>query len=299
MPKSYLPEYHEFYEKRQFRAARDLIGDEVRPARQLVPFTPEMVFACRDLPGFVLHVEICEDLWTPMPPSTYAALAGATVLTNLSASNITIGKADYRRMLCETQSGRTIAGLSLHRAGLGESTTDMAWDGQAMIYENGELLVESQRFADEEQLIAADLDLDRILSDRMAHHQLRRLDPRSARRLRALPARSSSTCGVPAAPSELVRRVERFPYVPADPASRNERCEEVYNIQVRGLETRLQATGIKKIVIGVSGGLDSHPRADGAARAVDRLGLPRTNVLAYTLPGFATGARTLPKPTRS
>ncbi|MFZ0089396.1 MAG: NAD(+) synthase [Solirubrobacteraceae bacterium] len=292
VPKSYIPEYHEYYEKRQFRAARDLVGDELRLLGETIPFTPQMVFASRDLPGFVLHVEICEDLWTPIPPSTYGALAGATVLANLSASNITIGKDNYRRMLCEAQSARAIAGYVYTAAGFGESTTDVAWDGQALICENGQLLAESQRFSDDEELIASDLDLDRVLSDRASTssygdsiHDLR---DRVAQIRRV-----EFDLGVPTETLALERRVERFPYVPTDPASRNERCEEVYNIQVRGLETRLMATGIKKIVIGVSGGLDSTHALTVAVRAVDRLGLPRRNVLGYTLPGFATSARTL------
>ena len=292
VPKSYIPEYHEYYEKRQFRAARDLVSEEVRLLGETVPFTPDVVFACRDVPGFVLGVEICEDLWTPVPPSTYTALAGATVLANLSASNITIGKDEYRRMLCEAQSGRAIAAYLYTAAGLCESTTDMAWDGQALIYENGQLLRESERFADQPELIVADLDLDRILSDRMitssygdSIHDLRE----RVRRIR----RIEFELGVPGEPFPLERRIERFPYVPANPISRNERCEEVYNIQVRGIETRLLATGIEKIVIGVSGGLDSTHALIVAARAMDRLGLPRSHVLGYTLPGFATSARTL------
>jgi NAD+ synthase (glutamine-hydrolysing) len=292
VPKSYLPEYREYYEKRQFRAARDLVGDELELLGSRVPFTPDIIFASRDLPSFVLGVEICEDLWTPVPPSTYAALAGATVLANLSASNITIGKDGYRRTLCEGQSGRAIAGYVYTAAGLGESTTDVAWDGQALIYENGQLVCESERFCDEEETIVADLDLDRVLSDRRSTssygdsiHDLRE-------RVRAI-RRVEFELGKPAERVALQRRIERFPYVPADPVSRNERCEEVYNIQVRGLQTRLLATGIDKIVIGVSGGLDSTHALVVAARAMDRLGLPRTNVLGYTLPGFATSARTL------
>ncbi|HEY2320284.1 MAG TPA: NAD(+) synthase [Solirubrobacteraceae bacterium] len=292
VPKSYLPEYREYYEKRQFRAARDLVGDEVELLGTSVPFTPHVVFACRDVPSFVVGVEICEDLWTPIPPSTYAALAGATVLANLSASNITIGKAGYRRTLCEAQSGRAIAGYIYTAAGLGESTTDVAWDGQALIYENGQLVCESERFSDEEQVIVADLDLDRVLSDRRSTssygdsvHDLRE-------RVRGI-RRIEFDLGRPAGEFALQRRIERLPYVPADPVSRNERCEEVYNIQVRGLQTRLLATGIEKVVIGVSGGLDSTHALIVAARAMDRLGRPRTNVLGYTLPGFATSARTL------
>ena len=292
VPKSYIPEYHEYYEKRQFRAARDLVSEEVRLLGETVPFTPDVVFACRDVPGFVLGVEICEDLWTPVPPSTYTALAGATVLANLSASNITIGKDDYRRMLCEAQSGRAIAGYLYTAAGLGESTTDMAWDGQALIYENGQLLRESERFADQPELIVADLDLDRVLSDRMITSSYGDTIGDLRERVRRI-RRIGFDLGVPGEPFALERRIERFPYVPADPISRNERCEEVYNIQVRGLETRLLATGIEKIVIGVSGGLDSTHALIVAARAMDRLGLPRSNVLGYTLPGFATSARTL------
>ncbi|MGA9858627.1 MAG: NAD(+) synthase [Solirubrobacteraceae bacterium] len=292
VPKSFVPEYREYYEKRQFRAARDLVGGELSLLGATVPFSPDLVFACADVPAFGLYVEICEDVWSPIPPSSYGALAGATVLANLSASNITIGKDGYRRMLCQAQSGRAIAGYVYTAAGLGESTTDLAWDGQALIYENGQLLRESERFSDDPQLIVADLDLDRILSDRQstssygdAIHDLRD----RVRQIR----RIEFELGVPSHPVALERRVERFPYVPANPLSRNERCAEVYNIQVRGLQTRLLATGIKKIVIGVSGGLDSTHALTVAARAVDRLGLPRTNVLGYTLPGFATSARTL------
>src|ERR1700744_6117930 len=195
-------------------------------------------------------------------------------------------------MLCESHSARTISGYVYTAAGLGESTTDVAWDGQAMICENGDQIVESQRFSDDEQLIEADLDLDRILSDRMATSSYGDTIGDLRDRLRAS-RRIEFELQMPDRPVELIRRVERFPYVPANPANRNERCEEVFDIQVRGLQTRLQATGIQRIVIGVSGGLDSAHALIVAARAVDRLGLPRTNVLAYTLPGFATSAGTL------
>jgi NAD+ synthase (glutamine-hydrolysing) len=295
VPKSYLPEYREYYEKRQFRAARDAVLDRIPLLDADVPFGADLLFCARDLPSFVVYAEVCEDLWVPIPPSTYGALAGATVLANLSASNITIGKAGFRRSLCSSQSARTIAGYLYTAAGMGESTTDLAWDGQALIYENGNLLAESERFATGEQLISADLDLDRIVSDRVStssygdsiHDQRRRL-----RRMRRIEFELGMSPDAGPAVA-LRRRVERFPYVPADPRVRNDRCEEVYNIQVRGLETRLEATGIRKIVIGVSGGLDSTHALIVAARAVDRLGLPRENVLAYTMPGFATGERTL------
>jgi NAD+ synthase (glutamine-hydrolysing) len=291
VPKSYLPEYREYYEERQFRAAREAIGSEFELLGETVPFGSDIVFAASDLPNFALHVEICEDLWVPVPPSTFGAMAGATVLANLSASNITVGKADFRRTLCMAQSARTIAGYIYTAAGVGESTTDLAWDGQALICENGDLVTEAKRFAEDEQLLLADLDLDRIVSDRASTNSYGDSTGDHKERLRGF-RRVTFELGVGALREPLQRRVERFPYVPADPASRNERCEEVYNIQVHGLETRLRATGIKKVVIGVSGGLDSTHALIVVARAMDRLGLPRENVLAYTMPGFATGDHT-------
>jgi NAD+ synthase (glutamine-hydrolysing) len=293
VPKSYVPEYREYYEKRQFRAARDLIGAELELLGTTIPFSADLLFVSGAVANLTVHVEICEDLWTPAPPSTFGALAGATVIANLSASNITIAKADYRRALCENQSARTISGYVYTAAGLGESTTDVAWDGQAMICENGTMLTQSERFSDDEQLIVADVDLDRILSDRASMSSFGDSIHDHRERLRAFTRVPFETAAEPPASTPLRRRVERFPYVPADPASRNERCEEVYNIQVRGLQTRMRATGIDKVVIGVSGGLDSTHALIVAARAVDRLKLPRANVLAYTLPGFATSQRTL------
>jgi NAD+ synthase (glutamine-hydrolysing) len=292
VPKSYLPEYREYYEKRQFRAARDVIGGEIELLGVPVPFGADLVFACRDLPHFTLYVEICEDFWSPIPPSTYGALAGATVLVNLSASNITVGKAEYRRQLCQAQSMRMISGYVFTAAGTGESTTDLAWDGQALIYERGECLAQAERFAVEEQLIFGDVDLERIVSDRATTSNFGDSIHDYRDRLREL-RRVSFELQLGAEPVPLRREVERFPYVPADPAHRAERCEEVYNIQVRGLETRLRATGIEKVVIGISGGLDSTHALIVCARAFDRLGLPRENVLAYTMPGFATGEETL------
>jgi len=290
-PKSYLPSYREFYEKRQFAAARDALAPEIELLGARVPFGPDLIYAAEGLPGLLVHAEICEDVWTPIPPSTYAALAGATVLCNLSASNITIGKADYRRALCAGQSGKALAAYLYSAAGPGESTTDLAWDGHALIYENGELLAESQRFADNEQLILADVDLERLLQDRMRQGSFTdaATDHRAALRLlRRVPFPFTPPVGE----LPLIRTVERFPYVPNDPATRDARCYEAYNIQVQGLMKRLSATGIRKLVIGVSGGLDSTQALIVAARTMDRLGLPRANILAYTMPGFATSERT-------
>ena len=273
------------------RSARDALAQEIELPGARVPFGPDLIYAAEGLPGLLVHAEICEDVWTPIPPSTYAALAGATVLCNLSASNITIGKADYRRALCAGQSAKALAAYLYSAAGPGESTTDLAWDGHALIYENGELLAESQRFADDEQLILADVDLERLLQDRMRQGSFTdaATDHRAALRLlRRVPFSFTP----PAGELPLIRAVERFPYVPNDPATRDARCYEAYNIQVQGLMKRLSATGIRKLVIGVSGGLDSTQALIVAARTMDRLGLPRANILAYTMPGFATSERT-------
>jgi NAD+ synthase (glutamine-hydrolysing) len=292
VPKSYLPEYREFYEKRHFRAARDVVGDELRLLGDTVPFSSQLLFTSRDLPDFTLCVEICEDLWSPIPPSTFGALAGATVLANLSDSNVTVGKADYRRLLCASHSARCIAGYVFTSAGVGESTTDLAWDGQAMIHENGDQLAESERFSDSEQLVIADLNLDRLVSDRSTTSSFTDTVHDHRRRLRQM-RHIEFEFGQRGVSARLRREIERFPYVPADPGRRNERCEEVYSIQVQGLESRMRAAGLEKAVIGISGGLDSTHALIVAARAVDRLGLPRANVLAYTMPGFATSQHTL------
>ncbi len=292
VPKSYLPEYREYYEKRQFRAAREMVADHIALLGAEVPCGNDLLYACADLPGFIVHVEICEDVWTPLPPSTYGALAGATVLVNLSASNITVGKSDYRHLLCGAQSARCVAAYVYTAAGLGESTTDLAWDGQAMIFENGDKLSEAERFAVDEVLITGDVDLDRIVSDRASTSSFGDTIHDHAERLRAM-RRIEFELGEPPPNVRLQRHCERFPFVPADPATRLERCQEVYNIQLRGLETRLRATGIEKVVIGVSGGLDSTHALTVAVKALDRIGLPRENVLAFTMPGFATSTLTL------
>ncbi|MBV9867715.1 MAG: NAD(+) synthase [Abitibacteriaceae bacterium] len=291
-PKTYLPNYREFYEKRQFTSGRDAVSREVLFLGQRVPFGSDLIFDAQNVKDFSLHVEICEDVWTPIPPSTYAALAGATVLANLSASNITIGKADYRRDLCATQSGTCVAAYLYSAAGPGESTTDLAWDGQALIYENNELLAESERFANHEQVIAADIDLERLAQDRMRLTSFSDSVGDHRERVRAI-RRVEFEFEIPTGDISLLRKVERFPYVPNDPTKRDERCYEAYNIQVHGLMKRLISTGIKHIVIGVSGGLDSTHALIVAAKTMDRLELPRENILAYTMPGFATSDVTL------
>ncbi len=293
VPKTYLPNYREFYEKRQFASASEAFTNSATFAGQEnVPFGTDVVFEARDLPGFSLFIETCEDMWTPVPPSTWGALSGATVLANLSASNITIGKADYRRTLCAAQSGRCASAYLYSGAGPGESTNDLAWDGHALIYENGELLAESERFSPNEQIIYADVDLERLLQERMRLTSWGDTVRDWKDKLQTM-RRVGFDLGVPEVDVPLARPVERFPYVPNNAKLRDERCYEAYNIQVHGLMKRLQSTGIQKIVIGVSGGLDSTHALIVAAQTMDTLKLPRTNILAYTMPGFATSDRTL------
>ncbi|MEM7132941.1 MAG: NAD(+) synthase [Chloroflexota bacterium] len=291
-PKTYLPNYREFYEKRQFVAQRDALATEVTILGQQVPFGNDLIFRATNVEGLAIHAEICEDVWTPIPPSTQAALAGATILTNLSASNITVGKAEYRRNLCAGQSGRCVAAYLYAASGFGESTTDLAWDGHGLIYENGSMLAETDRFSQEEQVLIADIDLERLTQDRMRLTSFsdQTADMReSLRAIRQIPF----TFEVPSGEVRLRRQVDRFPYVPANPNLRDERCREVYNIQTHGLMQRMRAAGFEKLVIGVSGGLDSTQALIVAAHTMDRLALPRANILAYTMPGFATSERTL------
>ena len=291
-PKLYLPNYREFYEKRQFVSGRNRTHKVVSLLDQSVPFGHDILYEAENLPGFVVHTEICEDLWSPIPPSTYGALAGGTILCNLSASNSTIGKADYRRDLCAAQSGKMIAAYLYTAAGPGESTTDLAWDGHAMIYENDELLAESERFAEEEQIIYADVDLERLSQDRMRLTSFNDAVGDYRSEVEAM-RRVSFRLDLPEGETELRREIDRFPYVPNDPTTRADRCFDAYHIQVQGLTTRMRAARIEKIIIGISGGLDSTQALIVAAKAVDRLNLPRTNILAYTLPGFATSQKTL------
>jgi NAD+ synthase (glutamine-hydrolysing) len=291
VPKTYLPNYREFYEKRHFAPAAQALSTSIQLLGQDVPFGNQLLFAATNLPGFVLHLEICEDLWVPLPPSTLASLAGATVIANLSASDITVGKADYRRLLCASQSAKCVAAYLYSGAGPGESTTDLAWDGHALAYENGECLVESQRFPLEPGLVTADLDLDRLRQERSRLTSFGDSVQAHASLLAGF-RRVEFELDLPRGRVALERRIERFPYVPSDHSRLDERCAEVYDIQVEGLMKRLDASGFGKVVIGISGGLDSTQAALVAVRAFDRLGLPRTDILGYTLPGFGTSRHT-------
>ncbi|MBV9234290.1 MAG: NAD(+) synthase, partial [Xanthobacteraceae bacterium] len=291
VPKTYLPNYREFYEKRHFMSGAGVRTAQIQVAGREAPFGIDLLFRSSGSVEFTFHVEICEDFWAPVPPSTLAALAGAEVLINLSASNITIGKADTRRLLCASQSARAIAAYAYSAAGPGESTTDLAWDGHAAIYEYGDQLAESERFAPDSVLITADVDLGRIRQERMRFNTFGDCAREQAGQATGFRC-ASFRLDRPDGTVPLARAIERFPFVPSNSEKLREHAYEAYNIQVQGLATRLMATGIERAVIGVSGGLDSTQALIVAARAMDRLGLPRTNVLAYTLPGFATSDAT-------
>jgi len=294
VPKTYLPNYREFYELRQFTPGDAIAERNIDlPGQAGIPFGPRLLFKVEEQPLLTFFVEICEDLWTPIPPSSYAAMAGATVLLNQSASPVTIGKCSYRRQLVAGQSSRCLAAYLYSEAGFGESTTDLAWDGQGMICENGTLLQETQRYTYASQLISADIDLDRLVQDRMRQNSFGQAAARYREALAEFRTVSFAVDLPPVGKLLLQRVYERFPYVPSDPATRDARCQEVYQIQVQGLVKRLQAIGSKKVVIGVSGGLDSTQALIVCARAMDVLGLPRRNTIACTMPGFATSERTL------
>jgi NAD+ synthase (glutamine-hydrolysing) len=291
VPKSFLPNYREYYEKRWFAMGFGLNGMDIAVAGATVPFGTDLVFAATDLDDFIFHVEICEDYWAPQPPSTVGALAGALILCNLSASNITIGKASERALLCASQSSRCCAAYVYAASGPGESTTDLAWDGQGSIYELGELLAESSRFEREPELAVADVDVQRLRLERMRmgtfnDNAIAAGHPeKKARRIHFEHRPHLKDVG-------FERTLRRFPYVPNRREQLDQDCYEAFNIQVQGLARRFQATSGKHLVIGVSGGLDSTHALIVAAKACDDLGIPRSTILGFTMPGFATGETT-------
>jgi NAD+ synthase (glutamine-hydrolysing) len=291
VPKSYLPNYREFYEKRWFAHGRNIRRQHIRIGNEEVPFGTDLLFASEQLPGFKLFIEICEDFWAPNPPSTMGALAGATILANLSASNIVIGKSDERHMLCRAQSSRTASAYVYSAAGHGESTTDLAWDGQGMIFELGDLLASSERFSLDPELCIADVDTDRILGDRMRLQTFN-----DAAEAEGRPEDYFRTIHFDHVPARgdigLIRPIRRFPFVPNRPERLDEDCYEAFNIQVDGLMRRFEQTSGDSMVIGVSGGLDSTHALIVAAKVCDRLSLPRTTIRGYTMPGFGTSEGT-------
>lgn len=287
-PKSYLPTYREFYEQRWYARGDDQVGQHIVVAGETVPFGPDLLFDAADVPGLTVHAEVCEDVWVPIPPSSPAALAGATVLANLSGSPITIGRADDRNLLSQSQSMRCLAAYAYAAAGPGESTNDVSWDGQTMIYEGGQLLATTERFPDGPRRSVADVDLDRLRQDR-----LRQGTFDDNRRTSGTPFRTVSfVLAPPTGDLGLRRSLDRFPFVPDDPARLAQDCYEAFNIQVSGLVQRLEAIGAPRPVLGVSGGLDSTHALLVIAQAMDRMGRPRSDILTYTLPGFATSEKT-------
>jgi NAD+ synthase (glutamine-hydrolysing) len=290
VPKIHLPNYREFYERRQFTSGHGVTGATIRVGGVSAPFGTDLMFAADDVEGLTVGVEICEDMFVPVPPSSSLALAGATVLLNLSGSPVTIGRSETRTLLCRTQSLRCLAAYLYSAAGHGESTTDLSWDGQTTVVENGVILAQGARFADDAQITVADVDLDLLRSERARTGTFE--DNRRVVGTSGDYREISFTVGPPSTDLGLLRPVERFPFVPADPDRLAQDCYEAYNIQVDGLVQRLRTTGNPKVVIGVSGGLDSTHALIVAARAMDLLGRPRTDILGYTLPGFATSEST-------
>ncbi|MFT8731651.1 MAG: NAD(+) synthase [Acetobacter fabarum] len=292
VPKSYLPNYREFYEKRHFAPGAAVRGQSMRLGGQDVPFGVDLLFTAQDVPGFCLGVEICEDMWVPNPPSTAQAMAGATVLANLSASDITVGKARTRSLLCLSQSARCVAAYLYAAAGEGESTTDLAWDGQTAIFENGVLLAESERFPTGAQAVVADIDLT------LLRHERAQVGSFADCAAMTGPAQTlwrsiGFTLAPPVSDLGLLRPLSRFPFVPADPGRLEQDCFEAFTIQVSALKQRLKSCRAAGMVIGVSGGLDSTHALLVAVRTADELGWPRTAIRGYTMPGFGTTEQTL------
>ncbi|PLK28027.1 NAD(+) synthase [Porphyrobacter sp. TH134] len=287
VPKSFLPNYREFYEKRHFAHGRGCTDLWMAVAGEEVPFGTDLVFAAANLPGFRFGVEICEDFWAPIPPGMTAALAGALILCNLSASPVTIGRADDRHLHCRSSAARAIAAYVYSASGYGESTTDLAWDGQGVIYEMSSLLAQSHRFDRSGELTIVDIDTERLAAERLRNQTFadaaewagRPED--SYRKVVFEHAFAQGDIG-------LLRPVARFPFVPDRPEKLDEDCYEAFNIQVDALMRRIESTGAKSLIIGISGGLDSTHALIVAAKACDRLGLPRSAIRGYTMPGFGT-----------
>jgi NAD+ synthase (glutamine-hydrolysing) len=293
VPKSFIPNYKEFYEGRWFAAAATARSREVPLLGSAVPFGTDRLFAADDVGGLTLGVEVCEDLWVPVPPSSSQALAGATVLVNLSASNETIGKAAYRRQLVLSQSARCLAAYVYASCGVWESTTDVVFGGHCLVAENGTMLAESPRFRREEALLVADVDLDRLRAERVRTNSFgdAQVYLGYARPFARVPFTLLGP-GAPPPPDDLRREVDAHPFVPRGGEQLRERCEEIFQTQVAGLARRLEHVGNTPVTIGVSGGLDSTLALLVTCKTLDALGLPRDRVRAFTMPGFGTSART-------
>ncbi len=283
IPKTYLPNYREFYEKRWFPSGADLKDPHLVIDGETVPVGTDLVFTADGFDAFTFGVEICEDLWSPDTPSTRQALGGANLIVNLSASPVTVGKSRTRKRLCSATSERLFCAYAFSASGPGESTTDLAWDGQSLIYEMGDLLAEGERFQSD-TITLADVDVERIAAERIRTGTFA-----DARRVAGSSAIRRIGFGHTAhGMTDFHRAVPRFPYVPTDRDRLDEDCFEAFNIQVHGLMQRLETTGAKDVVIGISGGLDSTHAVIVTCKAFDRLGIPRAHIHGYTMPGFGT-----------
>lgn len=287
VPKTYLPNYKEFYEQRWFAPSTAHADDEmVRICGQHVPVSSDLIFESTDL---CFGAEICEDVWATIPPSSHLALKGADVIFNMSADTENISKHQYLRSLLAQQSARCLAGYVFASSGFGESTTDVVFAGNALIYENGTLLAASERFSFEEQLVVSEIDIERLRGERMVNTTF------------AASVRTYKDYPVKRIPIEmtkanedftLTRAVEPHPFVPAGGKLLDERCEEIFSIQVAGLAKRLVHTGCKTVVVGISGGLDSTLALLVCVKTFDKLGLSRKGIVGITMPGFGTTDRT-------
>jgi len=289
VPKTFLPGYNEFYEERWFSSAREVQRSEVRLAGTAAPFGADLLFGVPDEPGVTLALEICEDLWAPIPPSSRHAAAGATVILNPSASPDLVAKAEYRRELVRQQSGRTLSAYVFAGAGVHESTTDLVFGGHLLVAENGALLAEGERFRRDGDLVVSDVDTERLRVERarltsFADAVYPPLGPYRRAVVDAIAAPS---------PHRLRRPIDPHPFVPSDPATLDERCREIFSIQTAGLARRLEHTRLRRVVLGLSGGLDSTLTLLVCVRTFELLGLPRDGILAVTMPGFGTSERTL------
>jgi len=288
VPKTYIPGYKEYYEERWFASSRDLVGRDARIGDARVPIGTDLLFHAREIPGLVIGVEICEDLWGPLPPSSFQALHGATLVVNLSASNELVGKADYRRSLVAQQSARAICAYVYSSCGSGESTQDVVFGGHALAAEDGVLVAESPRFSARGELLVADVDVEHLRLDRERTTSF----SDSRRAVGGMTWRRIDVDVPPFPGAPLARAIDPAPFIPRDDAERNRRTEEIISIQTAGLVKRLAHSGLQHAVIGLSGGLDSTLALLVAIRAFDALALPRAQVDAITMPGFGTSPRT-------
>ncbi|MDR3270498.1 MAG: NAD(+) synthase [Peptococcaceae bacterium] len=289
VPKTYIPNYSEYYEKRWFASASTRWSDEISLGGQVVPFSERLLF--REVHSdLCIGVEICEDLWMPIPPSSFQALNGANLILNLSASNDIAGKRQYRRELVAQQSARTVSAYIYACAGTDESTTDVVYGGHSLIAENG-MLLEEQSMDTAPLQIVTDVDIEKLMHDRLRQNNwLEKKSPLNYRSVDfSFPERSVSEG---TASDGLLRTVDPYPFIPGTIEDRDVRCREIFTIQSTGLSQRLQKIGLRKVVLGISGGLDSTLALLVSCAALQRLGLPPENIIGVSMPGFGTTSRT-------